>query len=314
MKVFISYSSKDRERFVDEFAKRLNEKNIEVWYDKWELSYGDSLAKIFDDMLKCDYCISIISKNSINSKWVKEECDSAFIAKINGKLKFIPLIIMEDNITIPERFDYLRQCQIHNINDYDEKFNTLVSDILGISKKPKLGNSPNYMKFNNISGFNLFDSIVIKSLGDVMMEYGFVSLDFNYLMEKINDVDISKEDIKESVEILESEGIINFQKYLGCYYPEHITLTSYGVITYAEKYYPNYSDNLKKIASVLLNKEYPIEDNDFKNINAPSVIILSILDNFSTYGYLTLHKFLDGSFLVDQINAKGKRELKNIIN
>lgn len=314
MKVFISYSTKDRERFVDNFAEKLKDKDIDVWYDKWELNYGDNLAKIFDDMLKCDYCISVISKNSVDSNWVKEEYDSAFIAKINGKLKLIPLIIMEDNISIPEKFDYIRQCQIPNINDYEEEFNTLVGELLGKTKKPQSGNLPKYTNFCSIMGFNVFDSIVIKTIGDIMMEQGSVIISFDYLIDNINDNDISKEEIKESVEILKSEGILTYEEYLGMYYPQDIKLTSYGMIIHAENYYTDYPEILKGISSILLNKQYQIYNNDFEVVDAPSILVLSIIDNFSNLGYLKIHKFCDGSFLVDKINALGKRELKNIVN
>lgn len=54
MKAFISYDSRDRNRFVEEFAEKLMSKAIDIWYDEWELEYGDSLVRIFDEIVKCD--------------------------------------------------------------------------------------------------------------------------------------------------------------------------------------------------------------------------------------------------------------------
>ena len=103
MKVFISHDSRDKERFVDNFARKLIENGIDVWYDKWELGFGDSLMKIFKDMPDCDVFISIISSNSIESKWVKEESDSAFIRKIEKQMKFIIISRSRAIVNIPSK-------------------------------------------------------------------------------------------------------------------------------------------------------------------------------------------------------------------
>ena len=85
MKVFISHDSRDKTRFVKDFATKLREKNLDVWYDDWELNFGDSLIDIFDAISQCDVFLSVISENSVESQWVKEESDSAFIRKIEER-------------------------------------------------------------------------------------------------------------------------------------------------------------------------------------------------------------------------------------
>ena len=178
MKVFISHDSRDKERFVDNFARKLIENGIDVWYDKWELGFGDSLMKIFKDMPDCDVFISIISSNSIESKWVKEESDSAFIRKIEKQMKFIPVILMEDEVDIPNEFNHILQCRISNVDDYEEEFKKLVGDIFEVSTKPPIGKPPRYILETPIEGYELIDSIIIKSIGDYILENGDISLDF----------------------------------------------------------------------------------------------------------------------------------------
>lgn len=52
-KVFVSHASEDKNRFVLSFAKRLREKGIDAWLDRWEMAPGDSLVrKIFEEGLK----------------------------------------------------------------------------------------------------------------------------------------------------------------------------------------------------------------------------------------------------------------------
>ena len=107
--VFISHSSKDKYRFVKGLAEQLISRGIDAWYDDWELEFGDSLIDIFDKGIsKCDVFLSVISKNSIGSNWVKEEFDAGFVKKIAGETKFIPIILAEDNIELPSAVHHIR--------------------------------------------------------------------------------------------------------------------------------------------------------------------------------------------------------------
>jgi biotin carboxyl carrier protein len=73
MKVFISYSKKDR-RFVRVLARALQQYSVEVWLDDHQLQIGDSLPhRIVSAIFEVDFVIVVISPHSINSKWVYYE-------------------------------------------------------------------------------------------------------------------------------------------------------------------------------------------------------------------------------------------------
>ena len=100
-KAFISHDSRDKERFVIDFATKLRKNGIDAWVDEWELKPGDSLTKeIFESIDESDIFISIISKYNINSNWVEEELEAGFIRKIEDGLRFIPVVI-DKNIDLP---------------------------------------------------------------------------------------------------------------------------------------------------------------------------------------------------------------------
>lgn len=314
MKVFISYDSRDRTRFVEEFAEKLMRKGIDVWYDKWELEYGDSLVRIFDEIVKCDIFISIISKYSVNSNWVKEESDSAFIGKIENKIsKFIPVILMEEDLKIPDQIGHMVQCRIYDIENYDSEFKTLVGNIWGISSKPSLGSKPKYVEINPISGYEVFDSIVIKAIGDYMAENGKVSLDFDQVIELTEDYEISDDDIQDSIEFLKSKGLIEYTNVLGDIRPQMIKLTYYGVVIYSENYVENISDVIKDIVSIILNMGRQASETDFEEVPAPMIVVEAIVELFYNRGYFKLKKHMNG-FIIYMLNGKGKRELKNYLD
>lgn len=314
MKAFISHDSQDKERFVKNLAERLIEKGIDVWYDDWELRYGDSLMKIFEDEVKCDIFISVISKHSIESNWVKEETDLAFIRKIEKQMKFIPIILMEDKIEIPPQFNYIRQCRIKDINNYKEEFKKLVSEIYGITNKPPLGNPPKYIFETPIKGFELIDSIIIKSIGDNIIKNEKTTFNFQEITELINEFCFSKEDIKDSIEILENKNIVSYKTVLGPNYFINIKLTPLGVIIYSENYIPNFNEIIKDISSIILNMGRMANQDNFKEVNAPIYIITSIIELFSNLGYFKLDKFLEGSFRIYMLNGNGKRNLRKFLD
>ncbi|WP_232414365.1 toll/interleukin-1 receptor domain-containing protein [Leptospira kirschneri] len=70
-KVFISHASEDKDRFVINFSTKLRSKGIDAWLDKWEMRPGD---RIFEEGIKnADAFIIVLSKNSVNKPWVREE-------------------------------------------------------------------------------------------------------------------------------------------------------------------------------------------------------------------------------------------------
>lgn len=313
MKVFISHDSRDKKRFVKILANKLMENGIDVWYDDWELEYGDSLMKIFEDEVKCDIFISVISKYSIESNWVKEESDLAFIRKIEKQVKFIPIIIMEDQVKIPAQFNHIRQCRIKDISNFDEEFKTLVGEIHGIKNKPPLGDTPKYVLETPIKGFELIDSIIIKSMGDDIIKNQTIFYNFQEIAELVKEYNFSKDDIKETIEVLKDKNIISYTRAFGPNNFINIKLTYLGVSIYAESYMPNFNNIIKDISSIILNMDQMANQDNFKEVDAPSYIITSIIELFSKLGYFKLDKFSDGSFIIYMLNGNGKRKLREFL-
>lgn len=83
--VFISYSSKDKE-WVNELYNKLNETDLNIWYDN-RLTIGDKLLETINNGLNnCEYGIIVLSEHYINSFWTKKEYSSLYPLIENGKL------------------------------------------------------------------------------------------------------------------------------------------------------------------------------------------------------------------------------------
>jgi hypothetical protein len=138
-KVFISYASEDKERFVLDFARKLREHGVDAWVDVWEMLPGDSLVdKIFEEAIKnARAMIVILSKNSIDKPWVREELNAGFLKRLSGKCRVIPVII--DDGDVPEALQSTIWQKVPNLADYEEEFQRILDSIYGRSQTPPLG-------------------------------------------------------------------------------------------------------------------------------------------------------------------------------
>ena len=101
LSAFVSHSTQDH-MFVERFAADLRAKGIDAWYSAWEIKPGDSIRAKIDEGLKgCEYFIIVLSKSSIARPWVQTELDAATIGKLNGKVRKIIPIKIEDCGDLP---------------------------------------------------------------------------------------------------------------------------------------------------------------------------------------------------------------------
>lgn len=100
MPIFISYSQKDSQ-FVDKLARQLVLLKHNVWMDRWELKVGDSLTgKVESALTSSSAVIVIISKNSVESDWVKRELNAVLVREIEEKRSLL-LPCRVDDCQIP---------------------------------------------------------------------------------------------------------------------------------------------------------------------------------------------------------------------
>jgi len=83
--VFLSHSSKDKP-FVRELADFLGrDGEIQVWLDEREIAPGDNIVGEIGTGLDADFVLLILSPDSVNSNWVKEEWTDAFWEQTNNR-------------------------------------------------------------------------------------------------------------------------------------------------------------------------------------------------------------------------------------
>lgn len=94
-RAFVSHATADQDRFVRDFANRLQASGVSTWYAEWALVAGDSLVeRIFDQGIAgVDNFIVVLSEASVASNWVAAELDIGVVRRIEKKCRLIPLLI-----------------------------------------------------------------------------------------------------------------------------------------------------------------------------------------------------------------------------
>ena len=91
--VFISYSFKDKE-IASEIATFLAAENINVWFDVWKITLGDSTTEEIQRALECTHFVVLISRNTKTSRFQKREFQSALACYIKkGTPKILPILL-----------------------------------------------------------------------------------------------------------------------------------------------------------------------------------------------------------------------------
>lgn len=216
-KGFICHASEDKERFVLPFATKLREKGLDIWLDKWEMFPGDSLVdKVFEEGIKnASTIIIVISKNSQAKPWVKEEINAAFVKRIEGKTKIIPVLI--DDCEIPECLKSTFYSKINPEDNYEDELKRIVLSIFGQTDKPKIGKTPAYMEVRGLEIPELaeIDNKVLFKLCEIALEENGMRV-FQPSLKTIADgLGMSGEDFQDTLKILENRSYIKGQSEIG---------------------------------------------------------------------------------------------------
>lgn len=137
IKVFLSHSSSDKE-FVKSLAVDLKYYGFDVWLDEWNIFAGESISsKIADGISKSRFVILILSKESVDSRWVESEWESKYWDEIQlNEIMVIPII--KEKCEIPQLLKSKKY--IDFTIDYSQALEDLKESLVGLSKANKSSN------------------------------------------------------------------------------------------------------------------------------------------------------------------------------
>jgi hypothetical protein len=89
---FVSHASEDKENFVRPMAEFLKLAGVEIWYDEFSLSIGDSLSRSIDKGLaRSKFGIVVLSEAFFKKRWTEYELSGLISKEMDGGRSIIPV-------------------------------------------------------------------------------------------------------------------------------------------------------------------------------------------------------------------------------
>ena len=130
-KVFCSHRQVDK-LAVEVFARRLRERGVDAWLDKWEIQPGDDFVQGINEGL-ADYDVGLVFFSSApwSGKWFGAEISTITLFQVEEGRRLIP-VMLDAQVPLPPLLKrYARRST--------DEFEQIVDAILGRSRKPPLG-------------------------------------------------------------------------------------------------------------------------------------------------------------------------------
>ncbi len=118
--VFVSHNKADKDK-AREVAIFLTAEGINVWFDEWKISAGDSIVQeINEGLYGCTHFIVLWSKNASKSNWVRRELQSTLAHAINtDSPRVIPILL--DESPLPPLLSDILYIRYHDGNEEDRQ-------------------------------------------------------------------------------------------------------------------------------------------------------------------------------------------------
>ncbi len=96
LSIFVSHASQDK-RIASRVAMGLKAFDYDTWYDDWELLPGDSIIERIEAAIsKTDVLLVLLSRSSVDSKWVRRELSTGLARQLSGKGVMVIPVVVED--------------------------------------------------------------------------------------------------------------------------------------------------------------------------------------------------------------------------
>ncbi|MEU6748178.1 toll/interleukin-1 receptor domain-containing protein [Spirillospora sp. NPDC046719] len=90
--LFISHASEDKDDFVRPLANSLEMLELDVWYDEFSISFGDSISASIDAGLRdSSYGVLVLSPNFLSKPWPEYEYRSLLALEAGKRQRIIPI-------------------------------------------------------------------------------------------------------------------------------------------------------------------------------------------------------------------------------
>lgn len=106
--VFICHASEDKNEIARPLALELRRCGIDIWFDEFEIIWGDSVPeKINEGLSKSHIGIVIFGQTFLNKQWTNAELTTLLSYMIKQRVRLLPLLHNVDRDIVLERYSLL---------------------------------------------------------------------------------------------------------------------------------------------------------------------------------------------------------------
>lgn len=309
-KVFVSHASEDKARFVLGFAARLRAAGIDAWLDRWEMLPGDSVVdRIFEEGLaEAGAVVVVLSVHSVDKPWVREELNAAFVKRVAGRTKLIPVLL--DDCQVPEALATTLWERIDDLAHYDESFARIVAAITGVRDKPALGELPAYASapLAAFAGLAPLDARVLAVLGERVLQQGHVHVDGDELAALPPLAGLPAGEIADALAVLADAALVVLDHAGGPGLPL-VRVTTLGFQQYASAHLPGYDDMLRALSGAIVNEGLDTNEALAARLALPRVLVDHALEVLEGDGLLRVQRYGGGLADIHDVSVRLRRSL-----
>jgi len=300
-KIFISHATADKDRFVLAFAIRLRNSGVDAWVDQWEMNPGDSLvSKIFEEGLKqCQAMIVVLSRHSIESRWVREELNAAVVRRIENSPRLIPIRL--DHCDVPECLKHTIRQDIADPASYDNEFKRVLNSIFGQYDKPPIGEPPPHLRGPApfFDGIARIDSVILEAICRIAIVNEVPLVEGQALVERLRDGGITEADIMEAQQVLEGRGLLQVRRTLGQPHVYGMMVTLRGFDVFAHACIPDYAKLCADVGLCLVRQEHWNNHSMAHALQLPLRVVDHIFEAFQHNGFIKYGESFAGGLHMD---------------
>lgn len=141
---FICHASEDKDTFVRKLAEELAAVGLNIWYDEFTITVGDSLFwKINEGLKQSKYGIVIFSQAFFDKKWPRRELEGLVALEEEGQKKILPVWFNVKRDDILQNYPILADLYAA---DASKGLETVVSELLKVLSPKDETTEENYIQ------------------------------------------------------------------------------------------------------------------------------------------------------------------------
>jgi hypothetical protein len=208
--VFVSHAHEDRDR-AQPLAIALREHGMNAWFDQWEIQPGDSIVqKIFEEGLKnCKVFLVLLSRASIQSRWVREELDVALVRRLEGTTKVVPILL--EPCELPTALKPL--AWVDMADGIDQVVRKIADVAFGRRSVPPIGPPPSGLPYRVPQLSDLAARVAVHLSGSLDAPKGTPQAYGGAQLSQA--LSLPPDELNDAIDELESRGLVEVRHRLG---------------------------------------------------------------------------------------------------